>query len=296
VHARLDQRWLFSAQHILFIRLFRLRPARIRNLAGDGSSAIVETTIKMAAGNPMQEAVQERLKPWDKLLPNQPFTSDQFSGAGSVEQSIYETIMWSTGFIAPEKKFKIENTELFTIEQMASNAAALGFLGWLLRLIGAKRVLEIGAFVGVSAMYFADSLPADGRVVTIEKFDHFAGIARRNFAANGFENRIELVEGDAHEVLPNVADRGPFDFAFIDGNKERYADYFRLVEPMMSPRSIIAVDDVFFHGDALSPTPASEKGRGVRAMLELVANSSTWDRAVLPLSNGMMLMSNSTPA
>jgi len=238
----------------------------------------------------MQDTLQEKLNPWDKLLPNQPFNSDQFSGSGTVEQSLYETIMWSTGLTSPEQRFKIESTELFTIEQMASNAVALGFLAWLLKLIGAKRVLEIGSFVGVSAMYFADALPPDGRVVTIEKFDHFAGIARRNFAANGFENRIELVEGDAHEVLPTVKDRGPFDFAFIDGNKERYADYFRLVEPMMSERSIIVVDDVFFHGDALSPTPASEKGRGVRAFLELAANSPTWHRAVLPLSNGMMLM------
>ena len=179
---------------------------------------------------------------------------------------------------------------MFTIEQMASNAVALGFLTWLLKLTGAKRVLEIGAFVGVSAMYFADALPPDGRVVTIEKFDHFAGIARRNFAANGLADRIELVEGDAHEVLPTVADRGPFDFAFIDGNKERYADYFRLVEPMMSDRSVIVVDDVFFHGDALSPTPLSEKGRGVRAFLELAASTANWNRAVLPLTNGMMLL------
>jgi predicted O-methyltransferase YrrM len=244
----------------------------------------------------MQETLQMRLNPWDKLLPNQPFNSDQFSGPGSVEQSLYETIMWSTGLASPEQRFKIERTELFTIEQMASNAVALGFLGWLLKLIGAKRVLEIGSFVGVSAMHFADALPADGRVVTIEKFDHFAAIARRNFGANGFEDRIELVEGDAHEVLPTIRDRGPFDFAFIDGNKERYADYFRLVEPMTSPRSIIVVDDVFFHGDALSSAPTSEKGRGVRAFLELAASSEDWHRTVVPLSNGMMLMCKMPPA
>lgn len=238
----------------------------------------------------MQQDVQEKLNPWDKLLPNQPFNSDQFSGSGSVEKSLYETIMWSTGLANPEQRFKIERTELFTIEQMASSAVALGFLAWLLKVISAKRVLEIGSFVGVSAMHFADALPADGRVVTIEKFDHFAAIARRNFAANGFEDRIELIDGDAHEVLPTVKDRGPFDFAFIDGNKERYADYFRLVEPMMSPHSIVVVDDVFFHGDALSSEPMSEKGRGVRAFLELAANSPAWQRAILPLSNGMMLM------
>jgi predicted O-methyltransferase YrrM len=238
----------------------------------------------------MQGSLQEKLNPWDKLLPNQPFNSHQFSGSGSVEQSLYETILWSTGLSTPGEKFRIESTELFTIEQMASSAVALGLIGWLLKLIGAKRVLEIGSFVGVSAMYFADALPPEGRVVTIEKFELFAGIARRNFAANGFENRIELIHGDAHEVLPMVGDRGPFDFAFIDGNKERYADYFRLVEPMMSDRSIIVVDDVFFHGDALNPEPTSEKGRGVRAFLEVAAGSAAWQRAALPLSNGMMLM------
>lgn len=238
----------------------------------------------------MQANTQEKLNPWDKLLPNQPFNSDQFSGSESVEQSLYETIMWSSGISIPDRAFKIERSELFSIEEMASNAVALGFLTWLMKLIDAKKVLEIGSFVGVSAMHFARALPPEGRVITVEKFDHFAAIARRNFAANGLADRIELVEGDAHEVLPSVADRGPFDLAFIDGNKERYAEYFRLVEPMMSERSVIAVDDVFFHGDALSPTPNSEKGRGVRAFLELASSSTDWQRAALPLSNGMMLM------
>lgn len=231
-----------------------------------------------------------KINPWDKVLPTQAYNSDQYSGAAPIEQSLYETILWSSGLAAPESNFRIEQTDLFSIEEMASNAVALGFIVWLLQLTRAKRVLEIGAFVGVSAMYFAQALPRDGRVVTIEKFDHFAGIARRNFAANGLQDRIDLVEGDAHEVLPSVRGKGPFDFAFIDGNKERYADYFRLVEPMMSPSGIIAVDDVFFHGDALSARPSSNKGRGVRDFLELAAKATEWRRILLPLSNGLMLM------
>ena len=231
-----------------------------------------------------------RINAWDKILPNQLFNSDQYGGSAPLEQSLYETILWSSGIGAPEANFKIAKTNQFTIEEMASNAVALGFITWLLRLIQARRVLEIGTFVGVSAMYFAQSLPDDGKVVTIEKFDHFAGIARQNFAANGFSKKIELVEGDAHEVLPNLPDRGPFDFAFIDGNKERYADYFRLTEPMMSSRGVIAVDDVFFHGDALTGNPNTEKGQGVRDFLELASNAKGWQRILLPLSNGIMLM------
>lgn len=231
-----------------------------------------------------------KINPWDKLLPNQTFNSDQYSGTPPLEQALYETILWSSAIQTPTDYLHIEQSNLFSIEEMASNAVALGFITWLLRLTKAHRVLEIGAFVGVSTMYFAKALPAEGRVVTIEKFDHFAAIARRNFAANGLENKIELLEGDAHEVLPTLKDRGPFDFAFIDGNKERYAEYFRLVEPMMSINGIIAVDDAFFHGDALSRKPTSEKGAGARAMLELAAGLSNWHRVLLPLSNGLLLM------
>jgi predicted O-methyltransferase YrrM len=229
--------------------------------------------------------------PWEKILPNQTFNADKFTGAGPQERALYEAILRTAGIAAPEASFKIERTDLFTIEEMASSAVALGFLTWLLRLTKARRVLEIGSFVGVSAMYFAQALPTDGRVVTIEKFDHFAGIARRNFAANGFADKIELVEGDAHEVLPRLANRGPFDFAFIDGNKERYVDYFRLIEPMMAPAAIVAVDDAFFHGDALNAIPQTEKGRGVRAMLDMAAQLTSWNRMLVPLSNGMLLMS-----
>lgn len=231
-----------------------------------------------------------KVNPWDKLLPNQPFNSSQYSGDVPLEQSLYRTILWSAGIPTPDASFHIERSDLFSIEEMASNAVALGFIGWLLQLTKARRLLEIGTFVGLSAMYFAKAMPSDGRVVTIEKFDHFAAIARRNFAANGFQDRIELVEGDAHETLEGLRDRGPFDFAFIDGNKERYADYFRLVEPMMAPRGIIAVDDVFFHGDALTDEPSSDKGRGVREFLNLAAGARAWQRTLLPLSNGLMLM------
>jgi len=236
-----------------------------------------------------------KLNPWDKLLPNQAFNADQYSGPGSIEQSLYETILWSSAIPVPGTSFRIEQSDRFSIEEMASNAVALGFITWLLQLMKARRVLEIGTFVGVSAMSFAKALPPDGRVVTIEKFDHFAAIARRNFAANGFQGRIDLVEGDAHDVLAKMHDRGPFDFAFIDGNKERYADYFRLIEPLMAAGGVVAVDDAFFHGDALTEKPSTDKGRGVRKFLELAASAKDWRRILLPLSNGLMLMFKSAP-
>ena len=88
-------------------------------------------------------------------------------------------------------------------------------------------------------MAFATALPSDGRVLTIEKFDHFAEIAIRNFAANGLADKITLVQGDAFEVLGGLDKEDPFDFVFIDGDKERYGEYLRLVEPLLSAEALV---------------------------------------------------------
>ena len=231
-----------------------------------------------------------KLAAWDKILPNQTFNSDQFSESGPVEKSLYETIVRVSGLRSPAAQFKLEMTPMFTVEHMASSPVALGILQWILQLAGAKRVIEIGAFIGVSAMYLASALPADGEVVTIEKFDHFAEIARKNFAANGFADRITLMLGDAHEVIPTLPRDKLFDFAFIDGNKERYADYFRMLEPLVRPGGVVVVDDAVFHGDAINTTPHGDKGKGVREMLDLAAELKDWRRILLPVSNGMLLM------
>src|SRR5207244_5106952 len=142
---------------------------------------------------------------------------------------------------------------------MASNPVSLRFFEFLTKVSGARRVLEIGAFIGVSAMSFARALPADGEVVTIEKLDRFAAIARRNFDKNGLGDKIRLIVGDAADVLAGLRSGPPFDLVFIDGNKERYKDYMEATAPLLSPRGIMIVDDVFFHGDAVRATTATEK-------------------------------------
>lgn len=233
----------------------------------------------------------DKLPPWGKILPNQHFNSDQYAGGGEpVEKAIYETILRVCGIPEPAKKFKLETTSMFTIEHMASSPVSLGIMQWLIAAMGAKRVLEIGAFIGVSALYFAEALPPDGQVVTLEKFDHFAEIARKNFELNGYGKKIELKLGDAHEVLPTLPRDQLFDVAFIDGNKERYADYFRMAEPIIRPGGLIVVDDSFFHGDAINKKPQGEKGQGVRAMLDLAATLTDWRRILLPVSNGVLLL------
>lgn len=229
-----------------------------------------------------------------KLLPNQPEYSNQFQGA-DLAAALFERICVSSGIKDARDELSIELPENFKVEEQASNPVSLRFLQILFRLAGVKRVLEIGSFIGISAIYFAKALPPDGEVVTIEKFDYFAGIARRNFARNGFEKKIKLLEGDAFALMGSL--RGQtFDVVFIDGNKERYKDYFIAAESLVAPRGIVLVDDCFFHGDALNDHPTSEKGRGVRAFLDYAATRSDWLRVALPLANGIMVMIRDEPA
>jgi predicted O-methyltransferase YrrM len=226
---------------------------------------------------------------YDHLLPNQSDLLRYFTGE-KYEASLYATICRASGIRSPHEELVLEVSDKWTVEEMASNPVNLRFLQFLVRISGVRRVLEIGTFVGVSTIYFARAVGEQGEVVTIEKFDEFAAIARRNFVANGVSGRVRLLEGDAHEVMGTLPHDQPFDLIFIDGNKERYKDYFLMAEPLLSPRGLMVVDDCFFHGDAVNPTPSNAKGKGVREFLDYIAERDDYLRIALPVANGMMLI------
>ncbi len=228
---------------------------------------------------------------WQKILSNQPFNAALFEADGRpVERAIYETILDVCGLTAPTGKFRLEQSDMFSSEVMASSPVSLGFLQWVIALKGCRRILEIGTFIGVSALYFAEAMADGGKVVSIEKFDRFADIARRNIAANGYAEAIDLLVGDAMQVMPDAVARGPFDLVFIDGNKERYADYLDAVTDHVAPGGIVVIDDALFHGDVMNEAVKSDKGRGGHAALERARALSDWRKTLLPMSNGMLLM------
>ena len=236
-------------------------------------------------------AAEDEVKPWDKILPNQKFNSNVFKGSSEqLNRAIYHTVMEVCALEHPVDEFDLTHTPMFTVEEMASSGISLHILKFLINLTGAKRVLEIGAFIGVSAMSFAKALPSDGRVVTIEKFDHFAEIAMANFKANGLTEKIRLIQGDAFEVLAEFNQDDTFDFVFIDGDKERYADYLNFVEPMLSEGALVVIDDAFFHGDVFNDDCVTDKGAGVKESIELALRKQGYRKMFLPVSNGILVL------
>jgi caffeoyl-CoA O-methyltransferase len=227
----------------------------------------------------------------DKMLPIQPVFREYFGGDDeSLFPVLYDAMVRFSGLKLPTEEFDIQRSEKVSIEEMASSPMLLRFLQILILIKQPRRILEIGTFIGISAMYMASVLPQDGQVVTIEKYDHFTDIARHNFARNGLDKKIQLIEGDAFEELRKLEQKQYFDMVFLDGNKERYSEYFELLDPLLVPNGLLVVDDVFFHGDVLNEKPKSEKGLGVRKFLERVQTSRDYHKAILPVANGIMLM------
>ncbi|CAM9242219.1 unnamed protein product [Ectocarpus sp. 12 AP-2014] len=130
--------------------------------------------------------------------------------------------------------------------------------GELLKLLttlsGAKRVLDIGTFTGYSALAFAEALPEDGVVITLESDARAAETARGHFASSRYGNMIRLLLGQAMDTIDQLIDdeeTPQFDIIFIDADKKRYGDYFEKVlsgpRPLLAPMGLLLADNVLFH-------------------------------------------------
>lgn len=143
----------------------------------------------------------------------------------------------------------------------------------LVKLLGARSVLEVGTLGGYSAMWMARALTDDGKVVTLEVDAHCAEIAQRNIANAGLSARVELRLGAASATLPQLVreGRGPFDLVFIDADKPGYPEYLSQALALARPGTVIVADNVVRNGAVADPDSADPAVQGVRRFNELVA-------------------------
>jgi predicted O-methyltransferase YrrM len=143
----------------------------------------------------------------------------------------------------------------------------------LARAVGARAILEIGTLGGYSTIWLARALPAGGRLLTLEANPTHAEVARANIARAGLADVVEVRLGRALETLPVLAAEGagPFDFSFIDANKEHNTEYFDWALRLSRPGSLIVVDNVVRGGHVIEATSDSADVRGVRRFLERLA-------------------------
>ena len=149
--------------------------------------------------------------------------------------------------------------------------------GKLLQLLatmqGARKILEIGTLGGYSTIWLARALPAGGRLVTLEAESLHAKTARKNIARAGLEKIVEVRLGPALDSLKQLVSekRGPFDFIFIDADKESYPDYFIWSLKLSRRGTCIIADNVVRNGAVIDPAHEDPRVQGVRRFNELLA-------------------------
>jgi caffeoyl-CoA O-methyltransferase len=171
---------------------------------------------------------------------------------------------------------------------MMSGLVVSRLLEALIAVSGARRVLEVGTFTGFGALTMAAALSGDGRVVTIEKSEDNAAIAREHIESSEHAGKIELIVGDAREELAEL--EGPFDLVFIDAWKADYVHYYELVLPLLAPRGIIVADNVLWNGQVLDPAADDGEARGVHTFNEHVQADPRVHNALLTVADGVMLV------
>ena len=157
----------------------------------------------------------------------------------------------------------------------------------LIVISAARAVLELGTFTGVGALAMAAALPAGGRVVTLERDPDNAAVARRHIAASPLGDRVELIEGDAREILPRLP--GFFDVVWIDAWKADYPLYLDLVLPKLAPRGIIVADNLFRDGATLTPAADDEATCGVLDFARRVQEHEGLHNVLLTIGDGVLL-------
>jgi len=153
------------------------------------------------------------------------------------------------------------------------------FLNLLVKITGARRVLEVGTLGGYSTVWMGKALPDDGQLVTLEYIQKHADTARRNIDRAGLSPKVEVRIGAAMDLLPSV--EGPFDLVFIDADKPNNQGYLVHALRLSRPGTVIVLDNVVRDGEVTQKSSADRSVIGARAAFDLLHNHPRIDATAL---------------
>ena len=165
-------------------------------------------------------------------------------------------------------------------------------LGFLLRLIGAREVLELGTFTGYSALTMALALPADGRLVTCDNNVDWASIGRRHWENAGVAGKIELRLGPATDTMNELkrTHARRFDFIFVDANKDQYDDYYEASLLLVRVGGLIVLDNMLLRGRVIVADDNDPATVAIRRLNEKIAGDRRVEHVMLAVGDGMTLV------
>jgi O-methyltransferase len=165
------------------------------------------------------------------------------------------------------------------------------FMALLLKLMGAKRYLEVGTFTGYSALVCSLAMPADAEVFTLDVSEEWTGIAQRYWQQANVSERIHLRLGAAEDTLRHLlqAEMEPFDFMFIDADKVAYQTYIDLGYELLRPGGLMALDNVLWGGAVADAADVDEDTCAIRSVNTAMLSDDRFDISLVPIGDGLTL-------
>lgn len=167
------------------------------------------------------------------------------------------------------------------------------FMSLLLKLLGARRTIEVGVFTGYSTLIAAQAIPADGLVLACDVSEEWTAIGRRYWQEAGVADRIDLRLAPAQETLDRILNQpeqaGSFDFAFIDADKGGYSGYYEACLTLLRPGGLIAVDNVLWGGSVADPENSKPDTLAIREFNAFVHRDERVDLSLVPIGDGLTL-------
>jgi predicted O-methyltransferase YrrM len=186
------------------------------------------------------------------------------------------------------QRLAAETREVSELPQMMVGLLEGRFLAVLVRLLRARRVLELGTFTGYSSISMAQALPSDGRLITCDVNEETTAIARRYAEEAGVVDRIDYRLGPALETIAGLD--GEFDLIFIDADKENYVNYYEATLPLLARTGVTVVDNTLWSGRVADPAEDDETVRAIRALNDRVRDDPRVDNVLLTVRDGMNLV------
>lgn len=166
------------------------------------------------------------------------------------------------------------------------------FMSLLMKILNAKKTLDIGTFTGYSALAVALALPQEGKVIAFDLNEDWTTTAREYWKKAGVAEKIELKLGPAQTSLQALIDQGQsgsFDFAFIDADKANYNTYYEQSLQLVRPGGIIAIDNVLWDGKVADPAIHDESTLAIRNLNTKLLNDKRVTISMLPVGDGLTL-------
>ncbi len=179
-----------------------------------------------------------------------------------------------------------KKTQQLPSSHMLSGSLVSAFLAFLAKMTKAKLSIDVGTYVGFSALSLAEAMSDDGEVRTYENNLEYAAMAQSNIQNHPQGHKVKLFFGDALDLLKEIDQ--PVDLAFIDANKRPYADYYEILVQKLRPGGVMVIDDALWNGEVISPTET--KHETMTRLNEFISKDYRVENLLIPLRHGINLV------